>query len=602
MNKFLKLILLSIAFLQLTHAQTVVNVVDWGILPGKDATLELNELIASLKGQENVIVNFPKGTYQFYPENAFEQYRAVTNHDNSLKRMAFPMFGLNGVTIEGNDSEFIFHGRLCPFIVEGGQNITLKNFSINWEIPFQAELKVIETNKAENSFTAKVTTNHKYKVKGEKIYFQHYNWEDPIGQNTPFDPETKSPIWDSRPYSFNISKAIATDVGNGQIKFKNAMKKLPPVGTVVVNHGPQGTNRLVQAIHLSNTKDTYIENVTIYAAGGMGLIAERCENIHLNAYKITSSEGRMSATRADATHFLGCKGLIKLENCLLEHMLDDGINVHGAYVKVAEYLGDNQFLCEISHWQQWGLIFAEPGDEVTLISRETVLPILKTSVKEIKILNEQKFLLTVNEVPEYMPKGLLSFENITWNPDLEMKNNIIRENRARSVLVTTKGKVTIENNYFSSQMHGILIEGDNNKWYESGGVTDITIKNNVFENIGYGDDTRYPLYISPLLRPEQRLGEDKYHYNINFINNKIKSFNGHLVYAKSVKGLVLKGNEIILDDTYPTGAQKTPLVFDYCENVSLEKNKFSGFSWPITIEKVDSDTNFKLKKNEGVSR
>lgn len=66
-----------------------------------------------------------------------------------------------------------------------------------------------------------------------------------------------------------------------------------------------------------------------------------------------------------------------------------------------------------------------------------------------------------------------------------MKNNTIRDNRARSVLVTTKGKVLIEGNYFSSQMHGILIEGDNHKWYESGAVQDVTIRNNMFENIGY---------------------------------------------------------------------------------------------------------------------
>ena len=34
----------------------------------------------------------------------------------------------------------------------------------------------------------------------------------------------------------------------------------------------------------------------------------------------------------------------------------------------------------------------------------------------------------------------------------------------------------LEENYFYSQMHGILIEGDGKSWYESGGVGDITIK------------------------------------------------------------------------------------------------------------------------------
>ena len=170
------------------------------------------------------------------------------------------------------------------------------------------------------------------------------------------------------------------------------------------------------------------------------------------------------ATRADATHFLGCKGLVHLENCRLEHMLDDGINVHGAYVKIEEYVGDHTFLCEISHRQQRGLTFAEPGDQVMITSRETVLPIFESTVSDVDILNEQRLLITLTKLPKVMPEGPLSLENLTWYPDVVMRNNVIRDHRARSALITTKGKVVIENNYFSSQMHGILIEGDNNSW------------------------------------------------------------------------------------------------------------------------------------------
>ncbi|WP_226912985.1 right-handed parallel beta-helix repeat-containing protein [Flavicella marina] len=598
----MKTIVMSFCFVQLSIAQEVINVAEYGVVPGKDVTLEINQLIASQKGNKDITLSFPKGDYLFYPENAIESYRAVTNHDNSLKKMAFPLFDFEGITIEGNNSTFIFHGRLCPIIIDGSKNTTLKNFSIDWEIPFQSEFEVIENDEANNSFVVKMNSNHAYEIVDEKIYFQHYDWLDPIGQNTPFDSKTKAPIWNSKPYSINPIRAKAKDLGDGKIRFKNATRKTPPVGTVMVNNGPQGTNRLVQAIHLENATDTYIENVTVLAAGGMALIAERCENIHLNGFKVTSKEGRTTSSRADATHFLGCKGLIKLENCILEHMLDDGINVHGAYVKVDKYVGENKFLCEISHHQQWGLTFAEAGDNIMITSRETILPVFETSVKDVEVLNEKKFLITLTEVPEKLPEGLLSLENITWNPDLLMQNNTIRENRARSVLVTTKGSVLIENNYFSSQMHGILIEGDNNKWYESGGVRDITIRNNVFENIGYGSNTHYPLYVAPLLRPEQRLGDEKYHRNINFVNNTIKSFNGHLLHALSVHGLLVKDNTIELNKKYPAGQQSDAIQLEYVENVKIEKNKFKGFSWPIIVAQKGENTNLSIKRNKGVSK
>ena len=88
-----KILVLFIAFfvqLNISFGQ-VINVSKHGIKPGKDVVLEVNELISSLKGKENVTLFFPKGKYEFYPENAFEEYRAVTNHDNSLKRIAFPI-------------------------------------------------------------------------------------------------------------------------------------------------------------------------------------------------------------------------------------------------------------------------------------------------------------------------------------------------------------------------------------------------------------------------------------------------------------------------------------------------------------------------------
>jgi hypothetical protein len=580
-----------------------VNVAEHGVVPGKDVTLEVNRLIASLKGQSDVTLCFPKGQYEFYPENATEAYRAVTNHDNSLKRMAMPFFGFQGLTIDGGGSTFMFHGRISPIIIDGCKKTTLKNFSIDWDTPFHHELRVVERNPESNSFVVEISpTKYGYSIKNEQVLFGHYDWQDPIGQNITFDPATSAPIWNTREYALRVrADTVATRAGENRVRLHNATNTPPPVGSIMATYGQAPTNRLAQAIHVANSSDTYIEDVIIYAAGGMALIAERSENVHLNGFVVTSTEDRYVATRADATHFLGCKGLVHLENCRLEHMLDDGINVHGAYIKVVEYLGDKTFLCEISHRQQWGLTFAEPGDRIMITSRETVLPLFETTVEDVEVLNERRFLITVSELSQKVPDGPLSMENLTWYPDVVMRKNIIRDNRARSALITTKGKVLIEDNYFSSQMHGILIEGDNNSWYESGGVEDVTITNNTFDNIGYGNDERYPLYASPLLRPEQRLGDRKYHRNIRFTDNRIRSFNGHLVYALSVQGLTLTGNTIELSTDYPTGSTRSSIELEYCEDVTIENNQFLGFDWPLRIEQSNDTTYVKLKNNEGLT-
>ena len=96
----LLVLMIPIGLTSLAQAEEI-NVADHGIVPGEDATYPLLRLIQSVEGESNITLVFPKGTYRFAPDNAVEQFRAVTNHDNSLKRMAFPLFGFKNITIDG---------------------------------------------------------------------------------------------------------------------------------------------------------------------------------------------------------------------------------------------------------------------------------------------------------------------------------------------------------------------------------------------------------------------------------------------------------------------------------------------------------------------
>ena len=582
-----------------------VNVADLGIVPGKDVSAQVNQLLDTLRDEAGVTLYFPKGTYVFKPEHAVKKYRAVTNHDNSIKAMAFPLYGFKDFTLDGGGSTFLFHGRISPLVLEGTDGVTLKNFTIDWDTPFHHELTVVESDPDTNSFVAEIhPMTHGFEVKGDTLLLGHDGWQDEIGQNTPVDPDTLTPVWDHRRYQLNRRRAKAEKVGETRVRLTNATREAPPVGTVLNTYGNHPTNRLAQAIHAANAKDTVIRDVTVHAAGGMGVIAERCENVHLERFVVTAAEGRFYSARADATHFLGCKGLIKLKDCVLEHMGDDGINVHGAYVKVNERRGEQAFICEISHVQQVGLTFAGPGDRVMITSRETLEPLYETTVTGVEVLDEATFVLTVADAPVKpgpLMDGLLSVENLTWNPDLEMRNCVVRKNRARSVLVSTNGRVLIEDNVFSSQMHGILIEGDNNKWYESGGVRNVTIRNNVFDNPGYGAQGSYPLFAAPLLTEDQRIGDTQYHRDIRFVGNTVRSFNGHLAHGFNVQGLVLEDNVIEHSNTYPTGKQTAAVALDFCHDASVTGNRWIGFDEPMAIEVSDNSADVRVSGNAGLS-
>ena len=130
----------------------------------------------------------------------------------------------------------------------------------------------------------------------------------------------------------------------------------------------------------------------------------------------------------------------------------------------------------------------------------------------------------------------------------------------------------------------ILIEGDNNYWYESGGVEDVMICNNVFENIGYeGGPRGYVLYASPLLNKTQHMGEGRYHRNISFVDNVVKSFNGQFVFARSVEGLSVLNNKFEFSKDYPTVPEVPAIDLDYCRSVRIGGNTCDGFKLPLKV-------------------
>ena len=122
---------------------------------------------------------------------------------------------------------------------------------------------------------------------------------------------------------------------------------------------------------------------------------------------------------------------------------------------------------------------------------------------------------------------------------------MLKQNRGRSILVTTPAKVLIENNYFRSAGAAVLIEGDTELWFESGAVCDITIRNNLFEDCytsgnniidgpwGWGEGV---ISISPSFRP-QDADAKAYHRNIRIVGNTFRHFDCAVLFARSAEGL-----------------------------------------------------------------
>lgn len=532
----------------------------------------------------NVTLKFSSGTFCFYPEEATGKYLTVSNNDNGMKRIIFCIDGMRNVAVECDSSDFMFYGAVIPFSVSDSRNIRLSGFSIDYDSPFTLEGTVIATDPVSRTFTMKIDPANRYKILDERFYFLGYGWESRLGENIVFNPETRSPYYNTAAYQhWPLHQFTAEEMGDGTVRFGNIYSKdLPPVGSVWVDKGVHPQERYCSAIVLSDSRNISVENVHIYHSGAMALIAQYCEDITVRGYSTAQHPGssRMVTASADATHFVDCRGKILLEDCTFESMLDDASNIHGTYMQVERFLSGDEFAASFGHRQQEGNRFAERGDVLQFIDRTTMMPAGKGKVLSVRRVNEDWYIIRTDFPLNTLGKPeQYAVENTSRGASAVIRNCTVRYNRARGILISTPGRVLVENCRFSPMMAGIVICGDANYWYESGSTNDITIRNCIFRNVGTGGHSpQAVLQIDPMISSEGRSNDSFYHRKISFTDNLVETFDSQLIYALSVGDLEIRNNIFRNSGAYPPifGNLAAIDVLN-CGNVTIRDNDFSGW-------------------------
>ncbi|PXA05306.1 right-handed parallel beta-helix repeat-containing protein [Coraliomargarita sinensis] len=575
---------------------------------GVDATPILRAALAKCEREDISRLVLSPGRWELHPDKAAGMFRHISNHDPGYKRVALHLDHLDNFEIDGQGASLICHGAMIPFAVDHSKQITIRNLTIDWDKPFHLEGTVTALGK--DYFDLKVLPGCRPVIKDgvllggiadgtwgndrdPKEVRQDYVW------NYWIDPQTRAAastqlqlrLWNAEKETF----AEVTGIGPLHYRIRNAHRgSLPELGTVMVAKGKRRMNRLSPAIHLSSSDDVLLENITIHHAGGMGLIAEDCANPTLRNFHVRLHDNPRSlvTTTADATHFVGCRGTVTIEDCLFENMLDDACNVHGIYAPAEGLIAPNRLAVSFSHFQQLGTAFARPGDRVRLIHRDTLLPYGdERRITDIERVNEDYYILTLDEPVDSFYQANSSVENIATRPSLIFRNNVSRNNRARSILVTAGDKVAIEGNRFERpSMMSILIEGDNHFWYESGAVTDVTIRDNVF----IGHSPYAPLLkLAPMQRGAPAI-QPPYHQNIRILNNRIEAASNKLIEARRIEGLEFSGNTV----SYNEDLKGEPTIhLTACEDASFIGNRFAEAT---EIKVTPETTSVRIEGNKGL--
>lgn len=551
-------------------AQKVYEISAFGLKANssKNASPVLQKALAKIKAEykegEKVILRFPEGRYEFHEKGAAVREYYISNHDQTNpKKVGIALEDMKNLTLDGQGSEFVFHGRMLPVSLLRSENCLLKNFSIDFENPHIAQVKIVE-NDPQDGIVFEPAPWVDYRIAKDSI-FEAYGegWTIRHSWGIAFDGDTKHLVYNTS--DIGCPTKGASEVAPRRIHapgWKDA--RLVP-GTVVAM---RGWGRPTPGIFLSHDVNTTIENVKVHYAEGMGLLAQLCENITLEKFGVClkgDADPRYFTTQADATHFSGCKGKIVSCNGLYEGMMDDAINVHGTYLKVVKRVDDRTLVGRYMHGQSWGFEWGCPGDEVQFI-RSNTMELVGKQNKIISIRPYDKeqtegareFLITFQEPVDQVINEQSGFgiENLTWTPEVLFSGNVIRNNRARGSLFSTPRKTIVENNLFDhTSGAAILLCGDCNGWFETGACRHVIIRKNRFVNAltNLFQFTNAVISIYPEI-PDLK-GQQQYFHGgpeggIVIEDNEFETFDAPILYAKSVDGLVFRNNTIKLNTEY----------------------------------------------------
>lgn len=567
---------------------------DFGIIPntGADMTSRVAEALATIKAERKgkpAQLLFEAGEYDFYHDNANIREYYISNHDqDNPKLVAVALEGLKNITIKGADgsAKFLMNGRMLPVAMVDCENCCINSIDIDTRVPQITQVEIIENDTQKGYITYRLAPYANYKIVDGRLVTYGSNWEMVPCAGIAFDGETGRLVYCTSDIGVGVNNVVEVEPGVILAPWND--KRLTK-GTFVAM---RSYYRPTPGIFISNCKNTTLENINVHYAEGMGLLAQTCENISLNSFNVVPAEGsgRYFTTQADATHFSGCKGVIESRKGCYAGMMDDAINVHGTYLRVVQRIDDYTLVGRYMHPQAYGFYWGGAGDSVQFVKSDVmevdgqnrivnIAPYDKETISgctEFKIVFE-------NSLPQDIANGNYGIENLEWTPEVVFNDNVIRNNRARGALFSTPKRTLVEGNTFDhTSGTAILLCGDCNGWFETGACRDVVIRRNHFINAltNMFQFTNAVISIYPEI--PDLASQVKYFHGGNgkgvvIEDNVFETFDAPIVYAKSLDGLVFRGNKVINNNDYaPFHWNRHRFLFDKVTGVTIENNEFEG--------------------------
>lgn len=518
----------------------------FSIKPNIEATVGFKNLFnTTSKTAVHKTLGLVKGNYVFLSKNADVREMHISNtigadeyektEQKNIHKAALVIENVKDMDIDCCDSTFIMDGVMTNIVIKNCEKIRLRNLNIETVMPNVHKVTVVKASSFYATF--KIDDNAKYGEENGEFYWYGTDYK------LKFTDYKSTGSWmvTAKPSNYNHIKRMGAHPFSGATSIKQIADRLFTVRFISPKDYEPGQifyffprERKEVGIFVDSCKDITIENVKQRFNNSLAFAAQNSENITLD--NVDFSPATKSETQfvspADFMQFSMCRGRIKVLNSVFDAAGDDACNVHGFHFKIVKADKD-KITVKFCHPQSYGFDCIREGDTIAFVDPRTLLEAGRTKVLHATLRDEYYYDLVLACYDAPLGVGAV-IEDVSACPDFEFVSNTINRIVTRGVLVTTRGKVRIENNKFlNTGMSGILISNDASSWFESGPVRNVIIRGNAFMNCEEN---------AILIKPENKKYAGAVHSNILIEDNLFIINNTHALNVSSASDIVMRGN------------------------------------------------------------
>ena len=490
---------------------------------------------------EDLIKNTPDGGICRLPKGRYFIKRPIK------------FFERRNITLDGGGSTLISHYNngssadpTCDcFHIKDCEGVKLCNLMIETDTPVNITGTVEQINRNEGFYVLAV--DPEFKVTGKEIFMMQ-NGCDADGSFVKPDYYCTDP--DKSKVTLLAGEILLANTHTG-CKYdylkenryrvflpKDTLSHLYIGQTICVRHSSYGPI----CILIKSSRDTVLENITIYSGGGMGVVVlPRSENLTLKNFNALLPENtkRMMSLNCDGVHITGLCGKLSMKDCDFEALGDDALNIHSTAATVtATDAKTNTLKCNYCKKRPDGLLspdWCKSGDTITVLDPETC-----RKSGEFKVVSFRKDqLIYENLSGEIKPNDVL--QNTAFSAAVEVVNCRVRNTRARALILQTENITVKDCRFYGMSGPAIKAAPDLVRWYEVGPIKKLRIQNNTFEKCGFTSEND-PILAVQDNHDTMRVGAPGVHENIAVLENTFIGKSGRCIFVTSTNGVTVKGN------------------------------------------------------------